>query len=193
MPYGEPPAYNGTPTRQSDATHDYVFDGWDPALSEVSGEAEYTVKFRAIEVEYTVTFVVNGGDEIAVATRTIFAAYTLPSATREGYVFKGWYENGNTTVNAFTFYCRDDVSPEITVDGTLPETAAKDSEITLCAATATDNYSDATLTIYVTAPDGSTTKITDGKLKFGLVGKYRVTYFAADADCNTSSKTFTWR
>ncbi|MFR6641006.1 MAG: hypothetical protein ACLUSP_06505 [Christensenellales bacterium] len=48
----------------------------DGRSAEVTGKAEYTVKFRAVEVEYTVTFVVNGGDEIAVASRTIFAAYT---------------------------------------------------------------------------------------------------------------------
>ncbi len=44
----------------------------------------------------------NGGDEIAAATRTIFAAYTLPSATRDGYVFKGWYDNAQLSGEAIT-------------------------------------------------------------------------------------------
>ena len=92
--YGTLPVYGGeTPVKEPSGGYSYAFDGWTADLVEVTGKAEYTVKFRAIEVEYTVTFVVNGGDEIAVASRTIFAAYTLPVATREGYVFKGWYDN----------------------------------------------------------------------------------------------------
>ena len=92
--YGTLPVYGGeTPVKEPSGGYSYAFDGWTADLAEVTGKAEYTVKFRAIEVEYTVTFVVNGGDEIAVASRTIFAAYTLPVATREGYVFKGWYDN----------------------------------------------------------------------------------------------------
>ncbi len=97
---------------------------------------------------------------------------------------------GKTTKNTYTFNCKDDVPPELTVDGNIPGTAKTGSEITLPEATATDNYSDVTLTVYVTAPDGSTTKITNGKIVFSLAGKYRITYFATDDDYNSSSKTF---
>lgn len=101
--YGTLPVYGGeTPVKAPSGGYSYAFDGWTTELSAVSGEAEYTVKFRAIEVKYTVTFVVNGGDEIATATRTIFAAYTLPSATREGYTFKGWYDNAQLSGEAIT-------------------------------------------------------------------------------------------
>ena len=140
------------------------------------------------------TLTVKRGSKIADGLEEVPATEARTfTFDRYGYYTVTYYStdgNDNTTRNAFTFYCRDDVSPEITVDGTLPETAVKGSEITLPSATVTDNYSEATLTIYVTAPDGSTAKITDGKLKFELVGKYRVTYFAADADYNTSGKTF---
>lgn len=101
--YGTLPVYGGeTPVKAPSGGYSYAFDGWTTELTEVAGEAEYTVKFRAIEVKYTVTFVVNGGDEIATATRTIFAAYTLPSATRDGYVFKGWYDNAQLSGEAIT-------------------------------------------------------------------------------------------
>ena len=101
--YGTLPVYGGEPpVKEPSGGYSYAFDGWTADLAEVTGKAEYTVKFRAIEVEYTVTFVVNGGDEIAVSSRTIFAAYTLPVATREGYVFKGWYDNAQLGGEAVT-------------------------------------------------------------------------------------------
>ena len=45
--YGETPVYSGTtPVKASSEDYDYVFDGWDPALANVTGDATYTAYFN---------------------------------------------------------------------------------------------------------------------------------------------------
>ena len=58
---GAMPVYpNGTPTKAEDDKFTYTFIGWDPEISEVTGDATYTAKFEAhekeVEPEYFVDF-----------------------------------------------------------------------------------------------------------------------------------------
>ena len=47
--YGTMPVYTGEePAKQSDWQYDYVFDGWDPEIVSVTGDARYTAKFKAV-------------------------------------------------------------------------------------------------------------------------------------------------
>lgn len=94
--YGSTAEFRGesVPTKEPSGGYAYAFDGWNETLSEVTGDADYTVKFKAVPVEYTVTFVTNGADDIEVAKRTIFNEYTLPTdISRDGYEFLGWFDN----------------------------------------------------------------------------------------------------
>ena len=47
-----------------------------------------------------VTWVLNGGKVEGTLPNTIETAYTLPTPTREGYVFVGWYDNAEGTGTA---------------------------------------------------------------------------------------------
>ena len=49
-----------------------------------------------------VTWVLNGGKVEGTLPNTIETAYTLPTPTREGYVFVGWYDNAEGTGTALT-------------------------------------------------------------------------------------------
>lgn len=71
--YGTAPAYNGaTPQKAEDENFTYTFDGWSPAVSVVTGDAEYTAQFTAVskrvEPTYTVTIpaTVNEGESFMV-------------------------------------------------------------------------------------------------------------------------------
>ncbi len=47
VPYGTTPSYNGaTPTKAPDTDGAYLFAGWSPAISSVTGDVTYTAKFE---------------------------------------------------------------------------------------------------------------------------------------------------
>ena len=58
---------------------------------------------------YTVTFDANGGDAVGPLQVTYDAAYTLPTATRTGYTFAGWYD-GTTQATNDTWQATDNVT-----------------------------------------------------------------------------------
>ena len=97
--YGATPAYQGAaPTKQGDAEHSYVFDGWEPAVVAVTGNATYTAKFTTSTNKYTVTW--KNADGTVLETDANVAYGTVPTydsanPTKEGdaqyaYAFKGW-------------------------------------------------------------------------------------------------------
>ncbi|MBR7111947.1 MAG: InlB B-repeat-containing protein [Clostridia bacterium] len=103
--YDSMPSYSGTPQREMDAQHYYVFAGWSPLLVSVTGEATYTAQFTQYEsTEYTVKYILNGGSgSFATQIKQKGQPLTLHTGTptRTGYVFVGWnniYEN--TVYNA---------------------------------------------------------------------------------------------
>ena len=97
----------------------YTFDGWylgdEKYDFSAAVEQNITLTAKWTQNTYTVTFDPNGGNELAEADKTkavkIGEAYgELPTPTRKGYNFAGWYteaEEGtvvtaNTTVSAMT-------------------------------------------------------------------------------------------
>ena len=93
----------------------YTFTGWtwpgqsEPQLSVTIPAGTHEDKTFAANWQantYTVTFVTNGGDPVEPLTVTYDAAYTLPSATRTGYTFAGWYE-GDVKVEDGTWQTAD--------------------------------------------------------------------------------------
>ena len=101
-----------TPTRSG-----YTFDGWYTSSSGgtkissstiVTGGVTYYAHWIAI---YTVTFNANGGS-VTPSTRTVTsgsAVGTLPTPTRSGYTFNGWYtsSSGGTKISSSTIVTGD--------------------------------------------------------------------------------------
>lgn len=84
----------------------YKFEGWytlaeggeqitDATVYTTVGASEYYAHWSTIE--YTLTFNVNGGAEIAPMTYTVEDSLTLPSAERNGYTFTSWFYSSVTT------------------------------------------------------------------------------------------------
>jgi hypothetical protein len=48
---GQTPVYGGTePTKESDETYDYTFNGWLPEISPANGNVDYVAQFTAVEI-----------------------------------------------------------------------------------------------------------------------------------------------
>ncbi len=101
VPYGTVPVYEGeTPTKASTAQYNYVFDGWTPALTAVTGTATYTATFKATTRQYTVKFL-NGDGTVLLEKQVDYG--TTPSfdgefPTKEKdvqyeYIFSKWDKN----------------------------------------------------------------------------------------------------
>lgn len=115
---GKSPVYEGdAPTKASTTTASYVFDGWStteggalvsplPALT--SAGATYYAHFAETTLKYMATFdaKTNGGNEDAqvVYVEPAAGVGTLPTATKTGYTFNGWYTaaSGGTKITSAT-------------------------------------------------------------------------------------------
>ena len=97
-PYGEIPEYTGeTPTRTKDKQYTYVFAGWSPELTEVTGPTTYTAVFDGTLNQYTVLFLDEDGTELDSQTLDYgtMPVYEGETPTKDdegqyGYTFKGW-------------------------------------------------------------------------------------------------------
>ena len=87
-----------TPTRTG-----YTFNGWYDGSSKVSSgtwnrTSDLSLKASWTAINYKVTFDANGGTcSLSYGTIDYGLTYTLPTPTRTGYTFDGWY-NGETKV-----------------------------------------------------------------------------------------------
>ena len=99
--YGTVPVYTGEePVKAADAEYTYVFDGWTPTPAEVTGEALYTARFRAIPVTAETCIVTWQNEDGTELRRSVTECGTVPVYTGETpvkaadaeytYIFDGW-------------------------------------------------------------------------------------------------------
>ena len=105
---GEMPVY----TEDQPTKDGYKFTGWNTPIVAATEDATYTAQFEAIaEGSKCVTFNSNGGNEglqyVYVASGA--AVGTLPTATKDGYTFDGWFTEASagTQINAETTISED--------------------------------------------------------------------------------------
>ena len=101
-PYGAMPSH-ADPVKAPDAQYTYVFAGWSPAVTTVTGNATYTATWTQTVNTYTVTWVIDGVEE--TQTYEYGATPTHEDPVKEGYTFIGWTPEidvvtGNATYTA---------------------------------------------------------------------------------------------
>lgn len=110
-----------TPIRAADAQYTYTFKGWFTATTggtqisastTVTGNVTYYAQWTATLRSYTATFNGNGGG--TPSPSTITKTYgselgTLPTCSRTGYTFLGWYtaSSGGTKISTTTVVTKD--------------------------------------------------------------------------------------
>lgn len=110
-----------TPTRAADVQYTYTFKGWFTAATDgtqisstttVTGNVTYYAHWTATKRSYTATFNGNGGSTPSPSSITKeynTALGTLPTCTRTGYTFLGWYtaSSGGTKISTTTVVTKD--------------------------------------------------------------------------------------
>ena len=67
--YTATPSYKGaTPTKPSDASYEYSFSGWNPAIGQVLADTTYTAQFTPTAIDYNITYVTDGTLKSSVPT-----------------------------------------------------------------------------------------------------------------------------
>ena len=78
-------------TIEDPAKTGYTFTGWDAAIPATMPAKDLTITAQFAINQYTITFNVDGGTEIAPITQDYATAVTAPAApTKTGYTFAGW-------------------------------------------------------------------------------------------------------
>lgn len=110
-----------TPTRAATAEYSYTFAGWFTAASggtqissttTVTGNVTYYAHWTATKRSYTATFNGNGGstpNPSSITKEYNAALGTLPTCSRTGYTFLGWYtaSSGGTKISTTTVVTKD--------------------------------------------------------------------------------------
>ena len=95
---GELPSYEGdTPEKGSDQQYHYAFSDWEPSLTAIAEDTDYSAKFTGELNQYTVTFknydgAVLGFDTVDYGTSASYKGDTpeRPRTPEHTYTFKGW-------------------------------------------------------------------------------------------------------
>lgn len=145
----------------------YTFIGWtgenyDTPTLEVTipshsiNNRTYVANWKANE--YKVTFDVNGGNELETTeyTYTYDSEYTLPTPTRDGYIFIGWYYN-DTLVTSGKWSITSDCTLTAHYSVNQYEVVLKNTNTNAGTISGAGSYDyGSTVTIKATANDGYT-------------------------------------
>ncbi|MBR6577803.1 MAG: InlB B-repeat-containing protein, partial [Clostridia bacterium] len=94
--HGDFPKYNGkTPTKPATEAVNYVFEGWEPQISGLTGDVTYTATFKEEAKTFSITWLAEDGSIIDVTVVEYgkipaYAAPMKPSTAEYSYAFAGW-------------------------------------------------------------------------------------------------------
>ena len=109
--YGDTIESIANPTRASDETYTYTFNGWDKELGTCKGDATFKATYTSTYIDYTIIFKNEDGTVLSRNTYHYGDAVTIPATPTKAadntyaYTFKGWDQEvvncaGNATYTA---------------------------------------------------------------------------------------------
>ena len=127
--HGDFPKYNGkTPTKPATEAVNYVFEGWEPQISGLTGDVTYTATFTEKVKTYSITWLAEDGSIIDVTVVEYgkipaYAAPMKPSTAEYSYAFAGWNPSpvavsGDATYTASYTATKNKYTVTWNVDGT---------------------------------------------------------------------------
>lgn len=143
------------------------------------GEVKLTVKNESGETLLTAT-----ADKETIFVPEQYGTYSVSYSVTDA--------SNNRISFSTSIVVNDDVKPTLTFNGEVPETAAWGSTLKLPTYTINDNgdTTKATVKVYVCAPDGIMTLVTDGQVHLNRKGEYTIYYFVMDENNNPTNYTF---
>lgn len=128
--YGETPAYPyAAPTKEADAANTYTFSGWTPAITAVTGPAEYTAQYTPTVRTFTITFKDNSGNTIKTAvlpygaTPSCDPSKPIDYENKKYYTYSAWSPAFATVTADATYtvtYTQNNLVATVTPEGGQP-------------------------------------------------------------------------
>ncbi|OHE41393.1 MAG: hypothetical protein A2Y16_01540 [Tenericutes bacterium GWF2_57_13] len=81
------------PVKPANLYFTYSFTGWDTNYSNVTGDLNVYPLFAPTPIQYTLTFVENGGEDVPDVTAAFGVVIDILNSTKEGFAFDGWYRD----------------------------------------------------------------------------------------------------
>jgi uncharacterized repeat protein (TIGR02543 family) len=119
---GATPLYSGeTPAKAADAQYTYTFNGWSPAVSDVTSDATYTAQFSSTVNTYTVTWKNADGttletdENVPYGNTPEYNGATPVKATdaEYAYTFNGWSPEVGTVTGDVTYTATYTTTPVV--------------------------------------------------------------------------------
>ncbi len=135
-----------------------------------------------------VTVGVRSGDTVIVKEHALAPGetFTISECGTYKITYKVTDAAGNSATDVAEFSVYDPIKPVLTFDGNIESTVKAGTTITLPGYVVSDDRKDEVdVRIYLMSPDGSRTRVTDGKVTVEKRGAYTIIYFATDPNGNS--------
>ena len=199
---GTTPTYDGaTPYKADDATNIYTFSGWDPQITAVTADVEYTAQFTASAKPEAIKDCNNKFGEFRLYSNVPFVQNSEYNDLLDGAVWVPTYTDENTVIpimdtKGYSYKFYDQTGTEIPIEDSYSSSASGSEYDLPDDVTAYNNV------IFLTRPEGCkaiyivATKLFAGH-SITLGGNIGVNFFidsaAADFDsAQTATVKFTW-
>lgn len=111
LDYGVTPSYKGgVPTKPSTAQYTYTFNGWEPAITSVTGAKDYTATYTSTVNKHEIKFVNYDGSELQSGEEEygklpVYSGSTptKPADAEHTYTFSGWSPVVKAVTGAMTY------------------------------------------------------------------------------------------